>query len=114
MVGGVLAFNGTNNGGLITSGTLDQNLNAGVTSQSVTGTYKVNSTGRGCMAITTSGTTITQHYRFSVNAAGTIAHVINFDTAGPFTSGHHAQTGHYPGIAFWRLRLRGIWLAEHP
>jgi len=89
LVGGVLSFNGTNNGGLITSGTLDQNLNSthGVSSLAVTsGTYKVSSTDhRGCMAITTSAGT--QHYRFSVNAAGTIGHMINFDTAGPFTSG---------------------------
>jgi hypothetical protein len=94
LVGGVLVFNGTNNNGQITAGTLDMNLNAtaGVSSQTVTGgTYKINSATdhRGCMAITTAGGT--QHYRFSLgNIAGGVAstgHMIDFDSTGPFTAG---------------------------
>lgn len=94
LVGGVLVFNGTNNNGQITAGTLDMNLNAtaGVLSQTVTGgTYKINSATdhRGCMAITTAGGT--QHYRFSLgNIVGGVAstgHMIDFDSTGPFTAG---------------------------
>lgn len=88
LVGGVLTLNGT---GSITAGAIDMNLNSGVqTNLTVTsGTYGVGSDHRGCMAITTSAGT--QHYAFSVgNISGGVAstaHVINFDAAGPFTTG---------------------------
>lgn len=94
LVGGVLTFNGTNSAGLITAGAIDMNLDStqgGVrTNLTVTsGTYGVGSDHRGCMAITTSAGT--QHYAFSVgNISGGVAstaHVINFDAAGPFTTG---------------------------
>jgi len=92
LVGGVLTFNGTPNGGLITAGTIDINGNstAGVLTNTVTsGTYSVGSDHRGCMAITTSAGT--QNYRFSLGniSAGVAStgHVIAFDAAGPFTSG---------------------------
>ncbi|HET7150065.1 MAG TPA: putative Ig domain-containing protein [Candidatus Acidoferrum sp.] len=87
LVGGVLTFNGS---GAITAGAIDMNLNSGVQSLTVTsGTYGVGSDHRGCMVVTTSGGT--QNYRFSVaNISGGVAstaHLINFDTAGPFTAG---------------------------
>jgi Putative Ig domain len=93
LVGGVLTFNGTNNSGSITAGTLDMNLNSGVqTNLTVTsGSYGIGSDHRGCMVITTSAGT--QNYRFSLgNLSGTPAvastgHVIGFDTTGPFTAG---------------------------
>jgi predicted nucleic acid binding AN1-type Zn finger protein len=91
LVGGVLTFNGTNNNGLITAGAVDMNLNSGVqTNLTVTsGSYGVTSDHRGCMVITTSAGT--QNYRFSLgNISGGVAstgHVIDFDTAGPFTTG---------------------------
>jgi hypothetical protein len=93
LIGGVLTFNGTNNGGLITAGAMDMNLNAGVqTNLSVTsGSYGVGSDHRGCMVITTAAGT--QNYRFSLgNISGTpgvasTGHVIGFDSAGPFASG---------------------------
>jgi len=89
VIGGVLTFNGS---GSITAGTLDQNTNssAGILSQSVTsGTYKLGSDHRACMAVTTAAGT--QHYRATVGniSAGvaSLAHVIGFDTTGPFVSG---------------------------
>jgi hypothetical protein len=91
LVGGVLTFNGANNNGLITAGTLDMNLNGtvGVLSRSVTGTYKVGSDHRACLSITTSGGN--QHYRATLaNISGGVAstgHMIDFDTSGPFTAG---------------------------
>jgi hypothetical protein len=91
LVGGVLTFNGTNNSGLITAGTIDMNLNAGVqTNLPVTsGSYGVTSDHRGCMVITTSAGT--QNYRFSLgnitSGVASTGHVINFDTTGPFTAG---------------------------
>jgi hypothetical protein len=91
LVGGVLTFNGINNNGLITAGTMDMNLNSGVqTNLTVTaGSYKVGSDHRACMALTTSAGT--QHYRASLgNISGGVAstgHMIDFDTAGPFTAG---------------------------
>jgi len=91
LIGGVLAFNGTNSNGLITSGVIDMNLNSGVQSNlAVTaGSYKIGSDHRACMTITTSAGT--QHYRGSLgnitsNVAST-GHIIGFDTAGPFTTG---------------------------
>lgn len=90
LVGGVLTFNGTDGSGLITAGAIDMNLNSGVQSLTVTsGTYGVGSDHRGCMAITTSAGT--QNYAFSVgNISGGVAstaHVIDFDSTGPFTTG---------------------------
>ncbi|HKM84324.1 MAG TPA: putative Ig domain-containing protein [Candidatus Acidoferrum sp.] len=98
IVGGVLTFNGTDGDGLITAGTMDVNLNAGVqTLLNVTsGTYSVGSDHRGCMAITSS--LGTQNYRFSVgnitSGVAATAHVIDFDTTGPFVTGTmRKQTG---------------------
>ena len=89
LVGGVLTFSGS---GTISSGTLDQNLynTAGVLSLAVSsGTYQVGSDHRACLSITTSQGT--QHYRASLaNISGgvaSLAHLIDFDSAGPFTSG---------------------------
>lgn len=94
LVGGVLTFNGS---GSITSGTIDMNLNstAGVQSNSVTsGSYKIGTSGsadarRVCMAITTAAGT--QHYRASLgnisSGVASTGHMIDFDTAGPFTAG---------------------------
>src|SRR5207245_805227 len=91
LIGGVLTFNGTNGGGLITAGAIDMNLNTGVqTNLTVTsGSYSVGTDHRGCMAITTSAGT--QNYRFSLgNISSYVAsprHVIGFDTTRPFTAG---------------------------
>jgi hypothetical protein len=89
LVGGVLTFNGS---GTITSGTLDQNLynTAGVLSLAVSsGTYNVGSDHRACLSITTSQGT--QHYSASLanisSGVASLAHMINFDAAGPFTAG---------------------------
>jgi len=91
LIGGVLTFSGLSSG-LITAGTIDENLavgpslNLAVVSGS---TYSVGSDQRGCMTIVTSAGTM--HFRFSVGniAAGVAAtvHVINFDTTGPFVTG---------------------------
>jgi hypothetical protein len=90
LVGGVLTFNGTNSGGLITAGTIDINQNSGFTSNTVTsGSYGVTSDHRGCMVITTSAGT--QNYRFSLgnitSGVASTGHVIDFDIAGPYTTG---------------------------
>ncbi len=92
LVGGVLTFNGTNNNGLITAGTIDINANAtaGVQTNAVTsGSYGVGSDHRGCMVITTSAGT--QNYRFSLgnisSGVASTGHLIDFDSAGPFTAG---------------------------
>lgn len=94
LVGGVLKFNGS---GGITSGTIDTNLNTGFDTAnggnplSVTsGTYKIGTSGsadqqRACMSITTSAGT--QHYRASLNGAGSLGHMVGFDTAGPYVTG---------------------------
>jgi hypothetical protein len=90
LVGGVLTFNGS---GGITAGAMDMNLNSGVQTNlsviSASSSYRVTSDQRGCMVIATSAGT--QNYRFSLgNIAGGVAstgHVIDFDTAGPFTAG---------------------------
>src|SRR5208282_1433411 len=98
IVGGVLTFNGTDGDGLITAGTIDVNVNAGVqTLLNVTsGTYSVGSNQRGCMTITSSLGTYT--YRFSLgnitSGVAATAHVIDFDTTGPFVTGTmRKQTG---------------------
>jgi len=90
LVGGVLTFNGTNSGGLITAGTIDINQNSGFTTNTVTsGSYGVTSDHRGCMVITTSAGT--QNYRFSLgnitSGVASTGHVIDFDIAGPYTTG---------------------------
>jgi hypothetical protein len=92
LVGGVLTFNGTDNSGSITAGTIDINGNSttGVQTNAVTsGSYGVGSDQRGCMVITTSAGT--QNYRFSLgnisSGVASTGHVINFDSAGPFTAG---------------------------
>jgi hypothetical protein len=90
LVGGVLTFNGANNGGLITAGTIDINQNSGFTTNTVTsGSYGVTSDHRGCMVITTSAGT--QNYRFSLgnitSGVASTGHVIDFDIAGPYTTG---------------------------
>jgi len=90
LVGGVLTFNGANNGGLITAGTIDINQNSGFTTNTVTsGSYGVTSDHRGCMVITTSAGT--QNYRFSLgnitSGVASTGHVIGFDIAGPYTTG---------------------------
>jgi putative Ig domain-containing protein len=90
IIGGVLTFNGTNNSGLITAGTIDINQNSGFTTNAVTsGSYGVTSDHRGCMVITTSAGT--QNYRFSLgnisSGVASTGHVIDFDSTGPFTAG---------------------------
>jgi hypothetical protein len=92
LVGGVLTFNGTDNNGLITAGTVDINGNStsGLQTNAVTsGSYGVGSDHRGCMVITTSAGT--QNYRFSLgnisSGVASTGHVINFDSTGPFTAG---------------------------
>jgi hypothetical protein len=89
LFGGVLTFNGT---GGITAGAIDQNLSGGVSSLTVaSGSYSVGSDHRGCMTVNTAATQY--HFRFSLgNISGTPAvastgHVIDFDSAGPFTAG---------------------------
>lgn len=91
VVGGVLTLNGS---GTITAGTIDVNGNstAGVSTNTVTsGTYSVGSDHRGCMAITIGAGT--QNYRFSLGgisgtpAVASTGHMIDFDAAGPFTTG---------------------------
>lgn len=91
LTGGVLTFNGTDNNGLITTGTIDANLNSGVQLDlAVTsGSYGVGADQRGCMVITTSAGT--QNYRFSLGnisgGAASTGHVIGFDQGGPFITG---------------------------
>jgi hypothetical protein len=86
LIGGVLTASGASGSSNLT-GVMDMNLSGGVQSnlQIAAGSnYTVGSDGRGCMAITT--TAGTQNYRFSLGASGN-GHMIDFDTAGPFTTG---------------------------
>jgi len=90
LVGGVLNFNGS--GTINAAGTLDQNLNSthGAQSLAITGgTYKVGTDHRACMDVTTSQGTV--HYRASLgnisSGVASTGHIINFDAAGPFTTG---------------------------
>jgi hypothetical protein len=96
LIGGLLTFNGSDNSGLITAGTLDMNLNgtAGVQSNPITsGSYVMDasdgSNHRVCMTITTAAGT--QHYRASLgNISGGVAstgHMIGFDVSGQFAAG---------------------------
>jgi len=88
LVIGTLTFDGA---GTITAGAVDMNLNSGVQSDIpvTSGTYGIGNDQRGCMVITSSAGT--QNYRFSVgNITGGVAstgHMIDFDSAGPFTAG---------------------------
>jgi hypothetical protein len=90
LVGGVLTFNGS---GSVTAGTIDLNGNAtnGISSNTVAAgsIYHVGADQRGCMMINTAAGA--QNYRLSLaNISGGVAstaHVINFDSSGPFTSG---------------------------
>lgn len=85
LVGGVLTFNGTNNSGSITAGAIDLNLNgsAGLDSLTVnSGTYKVGSDHRACMALNLSDGS-TEHYAVSVggisSGVASTGHMISFD-----------------------------------
>jgi hypothetical protein len=87
LVGGVLTFNGTNNSGSITAGAIDLNLNgtAGLDSLTVnSGTYKVGSDHRACMALNLSDGT-TEHYAVSLggisSGVASTGHMISFDPA---------------------------------
>ena len=91
LIGGVFTANGTIGAGSLTSGAVDMNLLGGVQPNLAivsTSTYTVGSDGRGCMAmgITTPTGVVTQNYRFSLGASGN-GHMIDFDAAGPFTTG---------------------------
>ena len=83
LIGGVLTADGA---GKLTTGAVDMNLSGGVSNLAIASgsNYTVGSDGRGCMAITT--TAGTQNYRFSLGASGN-GHMIDFDAAGPFTTG---------------------------
>jgi hypothetical protein len=84
LIGGVLTADGA---GKLTAGAVDMNLSAGVQTNlaiAAGSNYKIGSDARGCMAITT--TAGTQNYRFSLGASGN-GHMIDFDVAGPFTTG---------------------------
>jgi hypothetical protein len=87
LVIGALTFDGA---GAITAGSIDANLNSGVEPNvSVSsGCYQVGTDQRGLMVLNTSSTSSpTQTYRFSVNNFGTTGHMIDFDSTGPFTTG---------------------------
>jgi hypothetical protein len=87
LIGGVLTASGASGSSNLTAGVVDMNLSGGVQTNLAIASgsnYTVGSDGRGCMAITT--TAGTQNYRFSVGASGN-GHMIDFDVAGPFTSG---------------------------
>lgn len=88
LVAGLLTFDGA---GKVTAGALDMNLNSGVQSNVPvsSGSYAIGNDQRGCVTITTSAGT--QNYRVSVgnvsNGVAAMAHMIDFDAAGPFTAG---------------------------
>jgi large repetitive protein len=87
LIGGVLTASGASGSSNLTSGAVDMNLSGGVQTNLAIASgsnYTVGSDGRGCMAITT--TAGTQNYRFSLGASGN-GHMIDFDAAGPFTTG---------------------------
>jgi hypothetical protein len=87
LIGGVLTASGAAGSSNLTGGAVDMNLSGGVQTNLAIASgsnYTVGSDGRGCMAITT--TAGTQNYRFSLGASGN-GHMIDFDAAGPFTSG---------------------------
>jgi hypothetical protein len=85
LVGGVLMFNGSTTTPSITAGKLDLNLNgtAGLDSLNVSsGTYKVGSDHRACMALNLSDGT-TEHYAVSLanisSGVASTGHMISFD-----------------------------------
>jgi hypothetical protein len=89
LMGGILLLNGS---GSISQGTIDINSHstAGLQeSNTVTGTYQIGSDQRGCMTITTPQATMT--FRISVSGissgVASTVHVVEFDAAGPYTSG---------------------------
>jgi hypothetical protein len=87
LIGGVLTASGASGSSNLTAGAVDMNLSGGVQTDLAIASgsnYTVGSDGRGCMAITT--TAGTQNYRFSLGASGN-GHMIDFDAAGPFTTG---------------------------
>jgi hypothetical protein len=87
LIGGVLTASGASGSSNLTAGAVDMNLSGGVQTNLAIASgsnYTVGSDGRGCMAITT--TAGTQNYRFSLGASGN-GHMIDFDVAGPFTTG---------------------------
>jgi large repetitive protein len=83
LIGGVLTADGAGN---LTAGAVDMNLSTAVSNLAIASgsTYQIGSDGRGCMGIT--ATAGTQNYRFSLAASGN-GHMIDFDAAGPFTTG---------------------------
>jgi large repetitive protein len=92
LVGGILTFNGTDNNGQITAGTVDMNTysSAGITTQTVTsGTYTVGSDHRACFSLVTAQGT--QDYRASLSSisggVASLGHMIDFDSSGPFVAG---------------------------
>jgi hypothetical protein len=87
LIGGVLTASGASGSSNLTAGAVDMNLSGGVQTNLAIASgsnYTLGSDGRGCMAITT--TAGTQNYRFSLGASGN-GHMIDFDAAGPFTTG---------------------------
>jgi hypothetical protein len=87
LVGGVLTFNGSTTTPSITAGELDLNLNgtAGLDSLNVSsGTYKVGSDHRACMALNLSNGT-TEHYAVSLanisSGVASTGHMISFDAS---------------------------------
>lgn len=87
LVGGVLTFNGSTTSPSITAGALDLNLNgtAGLDSLSVSsGTYKVGSDHRACMALNLSDGS-TEHYAVSLanisSGVASTGHMISFDAS---------------------------------
>jgi large repetitive protein len=87
LIGGVLTASGASGSSNLTAGAVDMNLSGGVQTNLAIASgsnYTVGSDGRGCMSIVT--TAGTQNYRFSVGASGN-GHIIDFDAAGPFTTG---------------------------
>jgi len=116
-IGGVLTASGVAGAGNISAGTLDMNLSTGVQSDlSMTSasTYNLgqDSTGgyRGCMTFVTSAGT--QHYAFSVDSvsgspsSASDGHMVDFDTAGPFTMGILRQA---TSSAFSTTAITGNW-----
>jgi hypothetical protein len=87
LIGGVITASGASGSSNLTAGVEDMNLSGGVQTNlaiAAGSNYTVGSDGRGCMSIVT--TAGTQNYRFSLGASGN-GHMIDFDVAGPFTTG---------------------------
>lgn len=88
LMGGILLFDGNGN---VAQGTFDVNSHstAGIHESGVTGTYQIGSDQRGCMTLTTDQGTKTFRISLSGISSGvaSVGHIVEFDTAGPFTSG---------------------------